>query len=690
VFEAALRPGRIGSLQLPNRIVMGSMHLGIEAESTDGAALAAFYVERARGGAGLIVTGGSAVSRVGAGGRHYSFINEDGDEPKLRRVAAAVHEAGGRIALQLFHAGRYAFQESFGLQPVAPSPIASKFSRAEPRELTDGEIWETIGDFARGAARAKDFGFDAVEVMASEGYLLNQFISPLTNRREDAWGGDAERRMRFGIEVLRAIRRAVGPDFPVIFRISGADLMEGGTPQEEILAYARALAGEGVDALNIGIGWHESSIPTVQAIVPTGIWVRYAAAVKDAVGALPVIASNRINSLDMADRVLAEGRVDFISMARPFLADPLLVAKAIRGEARLVNTCIACNQACIDRSLSDQAVSCMVNPRAARELELREDEAVRAREPRRFAVVGAGPAGMEAARVLAALGHHVELFDAHDGLGGQFRMACRIPGKEDFAETIRYFTNELTRLGVTFHLRRSLGDGDAALLRSFDGVVMATGVHPRRISLPGVDLPHVVSYVDVLQGSATVGERVAVIGGGGIGIDVAHLLSHGDAPISEEARFLYEQGIDHVDGAETLLVTHRRVAVMRRGKPLGEHIGRSTRWAVLKALRLQGVQTYTGIAYERIVSEGVWIVDAQGERKLIEADTVVIAAGQEPNTALRPTLDRVGVPYAVVGGAKEATELNAVRAFEEGARAAHDFATRSSVRFSTHLRSVTW
>ncbi|MDE2571128.1 MAG: 2,4-dienoyl-CoA reductase, partial [bacterium] len=375
MFDAALRRGEIGRLALPNRIIMGSMHLGIEAESKDGAALAAFYVERARGGAGLIVTGGSAVSRVGAGGRHYSFVNEPEDERKLRRVAEAVHQAGGRIALQLFHAGRYAFQESFGLQPVAPSPLASKFSRARPRELSDAEIRAIIQEFAHGAERASAYGFDAVEVMASEGYLPNQFISPLTNRRDDTWGGDAPRRMRFGIELQRAIRRAVGPTYPVIFRISGADLMEGGTPHAEILAYAAALAREGVDAINVGIGWHESSVPTVQGMVPPGIWIRFARAVKGAVGGLPVIASNRINSLEMADRVLAEGGVDFISMARPFLADAQIVAKALRGEPHLVNTCIACNQACIDRSLSDAAVSCMVNPRAVRELELREEPA---------------------------------------------------------------------------------------------------------------------------------------------------------------------------------------------------------------------------------------------------------------------------------------------------------------------------
>ncbi len=369
MLRHALLAGSIGTLRMPNRIIMGSMHLGIE---SDGAALAAFYAERARGGAGLIVTGGSSVSRVGAGGRHYSFVNDPAGEQPLRAAAAAVHEAGGRIALQLFHAGRYALFSSFGLEPVAPSAVPSRFSPDPPRALTTTEIPETIGDFSRGAARARALGYDAVEVMASEGYLINQFLSPITNRREDAWGGDFQRRMAFPLAVLRAVRAEVGADFPIIFRISGADLMTNSTSAGETLEFARALAGGGVDALNVGIGWHESAIPTVQHLVPSGVWVPYAAAIKAAVGALPVIASNRINSMAAADGVLASGGVDFVSMARPFLADARIVAKAARARPELVNTCIACNQACIDRSLLDAPVSCMVNPRAGRELEFPE------------------------------------------------------------------------------------------------------------------------------------------------------------------------------------------------------------------------------------------------------------------------------------------------------------------------------
>jgi 2,4-dienoyl-CoA reductase (NADPH2) len=673
-FAHALRPGTIGTLTLRNRIIMGSMHMGIE---SDGPALAAFYAERARGGAGLIVTGGSSVSRVGAGGRNYSFVNDPQSESALRAAAEAVHGAGGRIALQLFHAGRYAYFASFGLQPVAPSAVASRFSPDPPRAMDETEIRETIEDFARGAIRARELGFDALEVMASEGYLLNQFLSPLTNRRDDFWGGDFERRTNLPRAVLREIRAGVGRDFPVIFRISGADLMTGSTTQDETLRFAAALASDGVDALNVGIGWHESSIPTVQQIVPSGVWVRFAAAVKRAVGDLPVIASNRINSLAAAEDVLAAGSVDFVSMARPFLADAAIVAKA--AQPQLVNTCIACNQACIDQSLIDAPVSCMVNPRAGREREFTEIP-VSADRARRFAVVGAGPAGMEAARALAALGHRVELFEADGELGGQFRMARRIPGKHDFGETIRYFANELSRLGVTIRLNRRIAG--AAPLRGFDAVVLATGVVPRAALVAGSDLPHVISYADLLLHDPEVGERVVIVGAGGIGVDVAHYLSFGESDVDEGTRFLYEQGLAApADGA--IVVTGRRsVALMRRGTPIGERIGKTTRWAVLRTLRAAGVESYTGVSYDAILPGGVRIRDADGRAFTIEANTVVVAAGQERNDALLPEIRKLDVPYRVVGGAKDATELNAVRAFDEGLRAAHDLSEelRSAVR----------
>ncbi len=668
MFEHALAAGRIGTLDLPNRIVMGSMHLGFE---HDGDALAAFYAERARGGAGLIVTGGSCVNRAGAGGRNYSFINEDDAAAPLRQAVDAVHAAGGRIALQLFHAGRYALRSSFGIAPVAPSAIPSRFSPDPPLALSGDEIVATIEDFARGARRARELGFDAVEVMASEGYLINQFLSPVTNKRDDAWGGDLERRMRFAREILRAIRAAARAEFPVIFRISGADLMPNSTTGEETLAFARALASDGVDALNVGIGWHESPIPTVQHLVPSGIWVPYAAAVKSAVGSLAVIASNRINSLQRADEVLAAGSVDFISMARPFLADSQIVAKAARNQSVLVNTCIACNQACIDRSLLDEPVSCMVNPRAGREREFAEN-GVAPKQRRRFAVVGGGPAGMESARALAALGHAVELFEAQDELGGQFRMARRIPGKGDFGETIRYYTHELARLGVIVRLSTKVAG--AEMLRGFDGIVLASGVLPRRVSMPGSDMPHVVSYADVLLHGCTVGERVSIVGAGGIGVDVAHFLSFGETDADETTRFLYEQGLAAPANGALVIGGRKDVALMRRSASIGDRIGKTTRWAVVRALRAAGVETLTNVTYEAIVPHGIRVRTADGAARTIEAETVVIAAGQERNDALIEPIRALGVRYRVVGGAKEAGELNAVRAFDEGLRAAHELA----------------
>ena len=669
MFESVWRPGAIGPLSLPHRIVMGSMHLGLEGLDDGGEALAAFYRERALGGAGLIVTGGSAVSRVGAGGRNYSFINENASG--LARVAEAVHDAGGLVLLQLFHAGRYAYEASFGLTPVAPSPVYSRYSRCEPRELSGDEVLETISDFARGARRARELGFDGVEIMGSEGYLIDQFLAPATNLRDDEWGGDFAGRARFASEVAAAVRDAGGPGQAVVFRMSGASFVEGGGTLAEALELARALAADGsVDALNVGIGWHEARVPTVQALVPHGAWRPWARAVTDAVD-VPVIASNRINTVALAEELLAAGDADFVSMARPLLADPEIVAKARSGRA--VNVCIACNQACIDRSIFDQRVSCVVNPRAGYELELGLPGA----DPGSLApvaVVGGGPAGMESARALAAAGHRVTLFEASERLGGQFRMARRIPGKEDFAGTVAYFEAELERLGVTVRLQHAVRD--ARELAEFDCVVVATGVVPRPIDLPGVDLPHVVSYAELLNGG-TWGERVAIIGAGGIGVDVAHLVSH------RGADFYTAYGLDPPGPRVTPATAppaRAKVTLMRRGTRVGEHIGPSTRWAVVQELRMAGVEILTGVAYERIEPDAVVIRDAEGSERRVAADTVVIAAGQEPETALARSLAGAGRPHLVIGGAGGATELDAERAFREGARTPATVAQLTSSR----------
>jgi 2,4-dienoyl-CoA reductase (NADPH2) len=725
-LDHVFRAGAIGPLSLDHRIVMGSMHLGLESRDDDGRALSAFYAERARGGAGLIVTGGSAVSRVGAAGRGYSFVNDDAERSKLARVAEATHEAGGRILLQLFHAGRYAIREAFGLQPVAPSPVYAALVRDEPRELTGAEVLQTIEDFAAGAVRARDLGFDGVEIMGSEGYLLNQFTAPLTNHRDDEWGGDRDRRLAFPLAVSQAVRAALGSDRAVVYRISAADLVEGGTPAEDVAELAARLAdpdpdrpgvgtARGVDALNAGIGWHEARVPTVQQAVPEGAWVPWARELRH-VATVPVIASNRVNTLERADQVLAGRGADFVSLARPFLADPEIVAKGRsrrRGrapappaeaghrreravpsgaQAARVNVCIACDQACIDRSLFDRRVSCVVNPRAGFELELGPGV-----DPdltsRRVVVVGGGPAGMEAARALAHAGAAVTLYEAGSRLGGQFRMAARIPGKQVYARTAEYFEAELARLGVEVALETLPA---LQMLRRAEAVVLATGVIPRAIELPGIELPHVHTYAELLDPDAdpvrlTPEAPVAIIGAGGIGVDVAHLLSHreGGDPFR---RFYAEYGLrppsggpagpgaalgsgvprEEADSRPSLsgLGTGRPVTLMRRGaERIGSSIGPTSRWVTIEALRRGGVQMLTGVVYERIEPGVVRIREADGAARRVPADAVIVCAGQEPDRGLAGRLAVLGVPHVVIGGAAHATELDAERAFREGAEA---------------------
>jgi 2,4-dienoyl-CoA reductase (NADPH2) len=641
-LDHVMRPGRIGGLAVPHRVVMGAMHLGWETRDDGGRALAEFYLERVRGGAGLLVTGGAAVNPAGAGGPGYGVLDDAGFRARLSRVASDVRAAGGLLALQLFHAGRYARPAPGGRPPVAPSAVFSKFSGRVPAALSADEVQRTVADFVRGASRARDLGFAAVEIMGSEGYLIDQFLSPLTNQRDDDWGGDQERRMRFGVAVVAAVRAVVGPDFPIVMRMTGADLMDGGVDQDTVLAFARALADAGADALNIGVGWHESAVPTVQALVSPGHWVPVAAAVKRAVGGVPVMASNRINTLIQAEAVLAETELDFVSMARPFLADPALVDRGRRGLP--TNICVACNQACIDRSLADEPVSCMVNPRVGRE-----------RRPTRtavwalgtVAVVGAGPAGLKCAHELALGGHRVDVYDRNPDPGGQFRLACRVPGKADFAAAIDYLTSELTRLGAVIHPGRPVTSADEDLLADYDGVVVATGVTPRRVPIPGADLPHVLDYVSAFDDGA-LGRRVVIIGGGGIAVDLAHLAGH--------------------DAAAA-----RRVTIVHRGDRLGPRLGRSTRWAVLAALRDRRVSVLHGVCDLHIDDVGVRLVDADGRARRLPADTVVLATGQLPDSGLVQTVRRTGVWHRVVGGARSAAGLDAVRSFAEGYAAAAAF-----------------
>ncbi|WP_078849954.1 FAD-dependent oxidoreductase [Streptomyces sp. NRRL F-5126] len=691
MFDHVFRPGAIGALRLPHRIVMGAMHLNLEALEDGGEALAAFYAERAGGGAALIVTGGTAVSPAGAGGPGYGVVGDPSHRAALRRAASAVHAAGGRIALQLFHAGRYALPGVAGTDggaPFAPSAVYSRFSRTTPREMTAGDIERTVADFARGAEAARELGFDAVEVMGSEGYLINQFTAPLTNLREDEWGGDAERRRRLPVEVMRAVRAAV-PGFPVLFRMSGADLVEGGTPADDTAALAVALAEAGADALAVGVGWHESPVPTVQAQVPPGTWAVFAQDVKRALvaadrGDLPVIASNRFNRLAHAEEVLAAGGVDFVAMARPFLADPAIVTKSREGRTDSVDLCIACNEACIDRSFGTERVSCLVNPRAGYEADFAAAGPAGAvpgasGPKRRYAVVGAGIAGLQAARTLLDLGHDVEVFEAACEPGGQFRMAGQVPGKADFAATIRHHVAELAERGAPLHLGHRIGRKDTALLRTFDGVVLASGVLPVRPTLPGLALPGVVDYAQAFAAPHVLGPRVAVIGGGGIAVDLAHLLTAGNVREPTPAEFLASHAVTGGSpGPARPAAPAREVTLMRRGGRVGAGIGPSTRWVALSQLRAAGVTTLVGVAYEEITREGVVVTDAEGERRLVAADHVVLAAGQEPERDARATLRGAGVVFEAAGGVTGAAGLNAVRATAEGLRAAHRLVARTA------------
>jgi 2,4-dienoyl-CoA reductase (NADPH2) len=708
--DAVFTPGRIGTLRLPHRIVMGSMHLGVEREPGCRQA-AAFYAARARGGAGLLVTGGWAVSPAGAGGADYGIVNDPASHGGLAHIVREVHDAGGFVALQLFHAGRYGSRSFFGAAPVAPSAVTSRFGSEPPEVLDAAGIAATIEDFARAAATARALGFDAVELMGSEGYLLNQFCSPLTNLRDDAYGGDAARRRAFPLSVLAAVRASVGRDFPVLYRMSGADLMDGSTAHDETLDLARALAAGGADALNIGIGWHESVVPTVQAVVPGGVWSPFAASVRGALSADPatastaVISGNRINRLSQARQILAAGAADFVSMARPWLSDPDLIRAAQTG--RTVNICIGCDQACIDRSLVGERVSCLVNPSAGFEA---DGLAPAARPGARYVVIGGGPAGLAAARELALAGAQVTLFEAEPELGGQFRLARLVPGKHDYGSTVDFYAEQLRDLGVAVLLGRPIGARDAteldAALDGADAVVLATGVHPRPVSIPGIGAPGsvpVLSYPEAFARRDDLGERVAIIGGGGIAVDLAHLLAHpgGVTPDFEDgdpgriraarARFAADHRLpdpggancwgapdavadtapDAATGISTAHAAPRPVTVMRRSGKIGAGLGRTMRWVVVGELRRAGVRMITGVRYRRITGDGVEIL-ADGGPETIPADAVVVAAGQLPNDGLAANLRRADVPFRVIGGARSTESLDAVRAFAEGRAAARD------------------
>lgn len=632
-YPAIFSKKKINTMTLQSRVLMGSMHLGLEGVEGGTDKLIAFYSRRASEHIGLIVTGGVAVNAEGAGGSSFMKIYCDEDVEDLKRLTAAVHEKGGKIALQLFHAGRYAYKAETGIQPVAPSAIRSPINPDTPRALSSDEVLETIKAFGEGAKRAKEAGFDAVEIMGSEGYLINQFISPVTNQRDDDWGGSFEKRIRFPLAVVNSVREAVGSDYPVIFRISGLDLIDNSTTEEETLILAKELETAGVDALNVGIGWHESQVPTISMKVPRGYFVPVATKMKEVVS-IPVIASNRINNPNDAEDILREGKADFVSMARPFLADPELLTKAKEGRVEEINTCIACNQACLDHIFSGQFASCLVNPEAGRELELTLNPASK---KKKIFVIGAGPAGLEASRTAAKRGHEVTLIDEKADIGGQLNYARIVPLKQEFNETIRYYTVMLKKLGVNLQLNRRI-EADDPILQEADEIIIATGIVPRTPDFPGVQQENVLSYREVFEGKLPEGKEIVIIGGGGIACDLSFfLMSKGDYSIT----------------------------LLQRSKAFARGIGKTTRWATLMELYQKGVKMLGEIQYKKIEGNDIYL-EKDGEEIKLSADTFILASGQLPNNSLYEQLKERYPHVHIIGGAKLASELDAKRAIYEG------------------------
>jgi len=668
-YPHLLAPLELGFTTLPNRVLMGSMHTGLEEMDHPFERLAAFYAARARGGVGLIVTGGFAPNKDGGIHQGGSVLDTEAEADKHRVITRAVHQHGGRICLQLLHTGRYAY----GKTPVAPSALKAPINAATPRALNDEEIRQTIADYARTAALARHAGYDGVEVMGSEGYLINQFLAPGTNLRDDNWGGSFENRCRFGLEVLRAVRAASGPDFIIIFRLSMLDLVEGGSTWDEVVAFAQAVEATGVNIINTGVGWHEARIPTIMSSVPRGAFSWVTARLKGAVK-IPLITSNRINDPQVAEDILSRGDADMVSMARPFLADADFVNKAAAGRADAINTCIACNQACLDHIFAGKVASCLVNPDACREYETAPPASS---APRRIAVVGAGPAGLAAATTLAECGHTVSLFDAATEVGGQFNYARKIPGKEDFADTLRYYRTRLDELAVAVQLGKAVAASDLA---GFDHVVLATGITPRQPAIPGIAHPKVTNYIDVIEGRRQVGRKVAIIGAGGIGFDVAELLTHAGDSADPVAAYRQEWGIDPTytsnRGGLTppqMPATPRQLWLLqRKSTKVGGGLAKTTGWARNLLLKKRGVSMLGGVEYLGIDDAGLHI-QTDGKVQVLDVDTVVICAGQEPKRDLVAGLEAASIPHTLIGGADVAAELDAKRAIGQATAFARSF-----------------
>ncbi|NKR57050.1 FAD-dependent oxidoreductase [Rhodococcus hoagii] len=669
-FPHLLAPLDLGFTTLRNRVVMGSMHTGLEDRAKNTARLAEFYAERARGGVGLIVTGGYAPNRTGWLLPFGAKLTNRFEARRHRTITRAVHDAGGKIALQILHAGRYSYQPF----SVSASSIKAPINPFRPRRLTSRGVRWQIRNFVRCARLARSAGYDGVEIMGGEGYFVNQFLCERTNKRTDEWGGTPQNRRRMAVEIVRRTRAAVGPNFVILFRLSMADLVEGGQSWDEIVALAQEVEAAGATVINTDIGWHESRVPTIVTSVPRAAFVDVTEKLAKHVS-IPVVASNRINMPEIAEEILTRGEVQLISMARPMLADPQWVRKAEAGAADQINTCIACNQACLDHAFVNKHVSCLLNPRAGRETEL---TLLPTRRKKNLAVVGAGPAGSSAALNLAQRGHAVTLFEARDEIGGQFGIAQKIPGKEEFAETIRYFRRQLDLAGVDVRLGTRV-DAVDLIDAGYDEVVIATGVTPRVPAIPGIDHPKVLSYAEAVRDGRPVGRSVAVIGAGGIGVDVSEFLTHAHSPTLDVAEWKREWGVTDPESTPGALTvpqpspSPREVFLLQR-KPgrIGAGLAKTTGWVHRAALKAKGVQELSGVNYERIDDAGLHITFGEKHEnpRTLEVDTVVVCAGQESVRDLVDELTVAGVTTHVIGGADVAAELDAKRAIEQGTRLA--------------------